>query len=179
MSGHNRVSRREAVSIGLHWLMLLLIALVYVCIELRSNFPQGSSLRAGLATWHFVLGLLVFVLIVLRAAVNFIGVAPHTKIGASPWQHRYNKLMHLALYAFMVGMPLTGWLILSAEGQAIAFLGMQLPQLVGQSASVADWAKELHEVGGTAGYFLIGLHTAVALFHHYVIKDNTLRRMLP
>ena len=58
-------------------------------------------------------------------------------------------------------------------------VGMQLPQLVGESKSVADWTKELHEAGGTIGYFLIGLHAAAALFHHYIVRDNTLRRMLP
>jgi superoxide oxidase len=39
--------------------------------------------------------------------------------------------------------------------------------------------QELHETGGTVGYFLLGLHAAAALFHHYVLKDNTLVRMLP
>jgi cytochrome b561 len=88
------------------------------------------------------------------------------------------KLMKLALYALMIGMPLMGWLTLSAQGQAIPFFGLQWPPLVDKGKSVADWAKEFHETGGTVGYFLIGLHAAAALFHHYVVRDNTLRRML-
>jgi cytochrome b561 len=44
---------------------------------------------------------------------------------------------------------------------------------------VAGWAKELHETCGTVGYFLIGLHAVAALVHHCVLRDNTLRRMLP
>jgi cytochrome b561 len=44
---------------------------------------------------------------------------------------------------------------------------------------VADFIKEIHETGGTVGYFLIGAHAAAALFHHYFLHDNTLRRMLP
>jgi cytochrome b561 len=50
---------------------------------------------------------------------------------------------------------------------------------VDQSKSLAGLLKEVHEVGGTVGYFLIGGHAAAALFHHYFIRDNTLRRMLP
>jgi cytochrome b561 len=87
--------------------------------------------------------------------------------------------MHIALYLLMIAMPLLGWLTLSAQGKPVPFFGLQLPQLVGASKSVAGWFKELHESGGTIGYFLVGLHAAAALFHHYVVRDNTLRRMLP
>jgi cytochrome b561 len=44
--------------------------------------------------------------------------------------------------------------------------------------AVGDWIKEIHETAGTVGYWLIGLHAAAALAHHYFWKDNTLRRML-
>jgi len=50
---------------------------------------------------------------------------------------------------------------------------------VGENKALADLFKEIHETGATVGYFLIGLHAAAALFHHYVVRDNTLRRMLP
>ncbi|MDP1660251.1 MAG: cytochrome b/b6 domain-containing protein [Methylotenera sp.] len=48
-----------------------------------------------------------------------------------------------------------------------------------QNKSIADLIKEVHETGGTSGYFLIGFHAAAALFHHYVVRDTTLQRMLP
>ena len=164
---------------GLHWLMLLLIAAVYACIELRGNFPKGSDMREGLKTWHFMLGLSVLVLAVFRVAVHFIGVAPRIQPDPPKWQTLLAKLMHLALYALMIGLPFLGWLTLSAEGKVIPFFGLQLPQLVVASKAVAGWTKELHETGGTIGYVLIGFHAAAALFHHYVVRDNTLRRMLP
>jgi len=76
-------------------------------------------------------------------------------------------------------MPLLGWLTLSADAKQIPFFGLQLPPLVGENKVVADWAKEIHESGGTIGYFLIGLHAAAALYHHYFVRDNTLQRMVP
>lgn len=79
----------------------------------------------------------------------------------------------------MVGMPLAGWLLLSAAGKPIPFFGLQLPALIGESKDLAGVIKEIHEIGGTVGYFLIGLHAAAALFHHYFLRDDTLRRMLP
>ncbi|MDP1912732.1 hypothetical protein [Brevundimonas sp.] len=43
--------------IALHWLMLLLLAVVHACIELREHYPRGGDIREGLKTWHFMLGL--------------------------------------------------------------------------------------------------------------------------
>ena len=179
MNWRNTESRYGSLSIGLHWLMLLLIAGVYACIELRGNFPKGSDIREGLKTWHFMLGLSILVLVLVRLAAHFIGTGPRIEPDPPKWQSLFAKLMHIALYALMIGMPLLGWLTLSAEGKLVPFFGLQLPSLVGESKSIAGWAKELHETGGTVGYFLIGLHAAAALFHHYVVRDNTLRRMLP
>ncbi|HEX7952210.1 MAG TPA: cytochrome b/b6 domain-containing protein, partial [Burkholderiales bacterium] len=68
---------------------------------------------------------------------------------------------------------------LSAAGKPIPFFGLQLPALVGESKDLAELFKEVHETGATAGYFLIGLHAAAALYHHYIVRDDTLRRMLP
>ena len=87
--------------------------------------------------------------------------------------------MHAALYLLMVGMPLGGWLILSAEGKRVPFFGLQLPPLEGEKKDLAKVAEEIHETAGVVGYWLIGLHAAAALFHHYAMRDNTLRRMLP
>jgi cytochrome b561 len=87
--------------------------------------------------------------------------------------------MHILLFALMIGMPLAGWLLLSASGKPIPFFGLELQALTGESKSLAKLVKEIHETGGTVGYFLIGLHAAAALFHHYIVRDNTLLRMLP
>src|SRR5690606_15530815 len=73
--------------------------------------------------------------------------------------------------------PLLGWLTLSAEGTAISFFGVPVPALIGVNEPFAERTEELHETLATAGYFLIGAHALAALFHHYVQRDNTLRRM--
>jgi cytochrome b561 len=79
----------------------------------------------------------------------------------------------------MIAMPLIGWLLLSASGKPVPFFGLELPALIGKNRELASTIKEIHEFLGTAGYYLIGLHAAAALYHHYVTTDNTLTRMLP
>jgi cytochrome b561 len=61
----------------------------------------------------------------------------------------------------------------------VPFFGLQLPALVGSDPALVGSVEELHETIGTVGYYLVGLHAAAALFHHYFRRDNTLLRMLP
>jgi cytochrome b561 len=172
-------SRFSSLSIGIHWLMLLLMIAVYATMELRGIFPKGSDPRELMKTWHFMLGLSVLALVLVRLAVNLMRVAPEIVPAPPRWQHLSAKAMHLALYALMIGLPLAGWLMLSAAGKPIPFFGLQLPALIAQNKETADFIKEVHEVVATAAYVLIGLHAAAALYHHYVVRDNTLQRMLP
>ena len=179
MSWKNDEHRYGGLSIALHWLMLVLMIGVYACIELKGNFPKGSETRELLKQWHFMLGLSVFALIWLRLLARLIEPTPKIVPAIPAWQAIPAKLMHLALYGLMIGAPLAGWLILSAAGKPIPFFGLQLPPLIDQNPELAGQIKELHELAGTTGYWLIGLHAVAALFHHYVSRDNTLTRMLP
>jgi cytochrome b561 len=159
--------------------MFFLLVAVYACIELREFYPKGSVPRDALKTWHFMLGLSVFVLIWLRLAVRLSQTVPRITPELAAWQKIPAIIVHLALYGLMIGMPLAGWLILSAEGDSIPFYGLHLPPLIAENKELAEFVEEIHATVGTVGYFLIGLHAAAALFHHYFQRDNTLVRMLP
>ena len=179
MNWKNTPDRYGSLTIAIHWLMLLLFIALYGVIELHELFEKGSAPREALKTWHFMLGLLVFVLVWLRIAARFSGPTPTIQPEPFAWQQLSAKLMHLALYALMIAMPIIGWLLLSASGKSIPFFGLELPALIGENKDLAKQIKELHEFFGTAGYFLIGLHTVAALYHHHVKHDDTLTRMLP
>lgn len=179
MSWRNSRKRYGPLSIGMHWFMLVLIAAVYALMELRGIYPKGSDGRELMKTWHYMLGLSVLTLAVIRLVVSLASPSPGIRPEPPAMQQLIAKLMHLALYALMLGMPLVGWLILSAEGHSIPFFGLHLPALIGANDGLKETLKEIHETAGTVGYFLIGLHAAAALFHHYFVGDNTLKRMLP
>lgn len=170
--------RYSSVSIGLHWFMLLLIAAVYTCMELREQYPKGSDIREALKSWHYMLGLSVFVLAWVRLVFRKIGPTPaiHSQ---SSLQTMLAKLVHLSLYVLMIVMPILGWLTLSADGKAIPFFGLELPPLVSPSKDLLEVFEETHELIGTIGYFLIGAHALAALYHHFVKHDDTFKKMLP
>lgn len=171
--------RYGSLSIGIHWLILLLFIAVYACIELRALYPKGSDLREELKTWHFMLGMLIFLMVWPRLVVSLSGSTPLIHPESVYWQQLLAKLMQLALYVLMIVMPLSGWLLLSASGKPIPFFGLQLPALISENKDLAKLIKDIHETVGTAGYYLIGLHAAAALYHHFIKRDNTLIRMLP
>src|SRR5512134_18143 len=117
------------LSVGLHWFMLLLLVAVYACIELREFFPKGSEPREALKTWHFMLGLSVFALVGFRLVARFMKPAPRIEPDPSTPQKLFTKLVHVMLYVLMIGMPILGWLLLSAAGKPIPFFGLELPAL--------------------------------------------------
>lgn len=168
------------LSIALHWLMLVLLVSVYAVVNLREWYPRGNPLRGELMTWHYMLGLSVLGLVIARIATRLTGPgAPPILPEPRNWQTVLSRLTHFALYAFMVSMPVLGWLVIGAEGKDIPFFGLQLPPLTGIDKPFAHSVEDIHKTIGTIGYYLVGLHAAAALFHHYVVRDNTLARMLP
>lgn len=172
-------ARYSTASITMHWLMLLLLVAVYACIELRELYPKGSDPREALKGWHFTLGLTVFALVWLRLVLRLSRPTPPISPEPAAWQNMLAKLVHVALYALMLGMPVLGWLVLSGEGKPVPFWGFELPALMAENEGLAETLEEIHETAGEVGYYLIGLHAVAALLHHYLLKDDTLVRMLP
>ena len=165
--------------VALHWITLLLLMAVYASMELRGYAERGSALREGMKYWHFMLGLTMLLLVWIRLVVRWLGTTPAPDVLLPPWQRQLAGSMHMLLYLFMIAMPALGWLLLSAQGKSIPFFGLQLPALLATNPALAEQFEDWHETLATIGYFLIGGHAGAALFHHYVLKDATLRRMLP
>ncbi len=179
---HRKSNNSENLSfsramISLHWLMLALFVATYASIELRHLFHKGTDYRELMKTLHFMIGMCVLLMAGIRIWFKFRAQTPPISPAPPAWQEWMAKLTHIALYAFMIGMPLLGWLSLSAAGKPIPFFGFELPALMGTDKQFAKQLNEIHEIVGIAGYFLIGAHAVAALFHHYVVQDNTFKRM--
>ncbi len=172
--------RHASALIALHWLTLILIVAVYACIEFRVLYAKGSDPREALKAWHFTLGILVLLISTARLLVRAMaGPVPPIEPPPPLWQRLLSGAVHVALYGLLLAMPLVGWLTLSASGKPIPFFGFAWPALIGENKDLARTLKELHETAGTVGYVLIGLHALAAVWHHHVVRDNTLLRMWP
>jgi cytochrome b561 len=177
MNNPNPVSRYSPILIGLHWFMFVLLIAVFATIESRSLFPRGSDPRELVKALHFMLGIVVLLLVVIRLGVRLSSPTPAIVPTPGFIENLLAKVMHLSLYAFMIFMPIAGWVILSAEGHGVPFFGLELPPLLDKNDALAEQVEELHKLVGEIGYYLIGLHVLAGLFHHYVKRDNTLKRI--
>lgn len=166
-------------AIAIHWLMLALLVAVYATMELKGMFAKGSPGRANMAAWHYTLGLAAFGLAWLRLAIRLAGVEPRIEPALPAWQQKLATLVHRALYGLLFALPVLGWLTLSAKGKPVPFFGFELPALVAANQGLGKWLKDIHEAAATAGYGLIGVHAAAALYHHHVLRDNCMGLMLP
>jgi cytochrome b561 len=173
------VSRYSGLSIQLHWLMLALIALTYAFTELRTLFERGTPERDFMRNAHFTCGLTVLGLAVVRLLARLAAGAPPITPPPPAWQRWAARVSHLLLYAFMIGMPLLAWTMMGLRGDAVLFFGIELPPLAAENKDLGKVLREWHGDIGRAVYALIALHAAAALYHHRVLKDDTLRRMLP
>lgn len=179
MNGPANNTRYQPLSIALHWLTLVLMVAVYAAIELHESLPRGNPLRGTAEDWHVYLGLTLLPIVLYRLFVILRSDIPAITPPPPPWQMLVTKLMKIYLYVLLIGAPLAGWLLLSAEGQDIKLIFIPLPPIAPASEGLAEFAGEAHELLGESGYVFITLHALAALYHHYMVKDNTLRRMLP
>ncbi len=135
------------------------------------------KLKDSLYTLHHSMGIALFGLMLLR----FFWL----KISPNPPQLSHNKLEHILahsvkgmLYLTLLIMPILGWVVANSDGAEVRFFNLfSLPNIVNESESLHDITKEIHESIAFLILALISLHIAGALKHHFVYKDNTLKRM--
>lgn len=130
---------------------------------------------------HFFIGFLVLLLVVPRfiiRAKNF-KIIPPIVPALSPMNQLLAHAGHLALYAWMVVMPLLGWALVSAEMGGVDVFGIHIPGILAQNKDTAEIISELHGACAGIGMFLIIGHGVMALWHHYRMQDTTLIRMFP
>ena len=91
------------------------------------------------------------------------------------------RAIHALFYVLLLALPFTGWLLTSAEGDAVRLFGLfdvpHLPVPGGEASE--DFLEETHELLGNLLLALAGVHVLAGLKHHYVDRDNVLRSMLP
>lgn len=171
----NRRNAYHPLSISLHWLMFLLFATALACIELRGITTKASPWHGTLRSWHIDAGLLVLLFAVVRVAAR-LGFGAPAVLGAGI-QVKLAHALHGVLYLVMFLLPITGVVFSQAGGRDVALFGWTLPHLVAADPVLRGSVKEVHEFLGNAVYFLVGAHALAALWHHFVLKDETLLRM--
>jgi cytochrome b561 len=175
----------DFLSRAFHWITAIVVTIAFIL----GPGGFGRLMRQGVdpasrsdIVWHESLGVLVFVLTLLRLIwVAFRPPAP--LITMTGWMHLTSKLVHFALWVLLLTLPITAVLELGSSLNPLTLLGGlrvdQMPIIANSPiAKLADWG-DVHKFLGDAVMWIAGLHAAAAIYHHLILKDGVLATMLP
>ena len=168
-----------SVSKALHWLVVVLIlAMAWLGLTM-GDLPNGADKIATYAL-HKSIGITILVLVLLRLCWRLYAGAPQAVPGTPRWQERIASSAHWALYALLLAMPLSGWVLNSSSGFPLQWFGLvNLPAIAGKSHDLHELAEEIHELLFWIMVTLVVAHAAAAFYHHLFQRDATLARILP
>lgn len=180
------------VAIAIHWLTALLIIGLLAVGKFMTGLDANDTLRFTLTQSHKTFGILVLTLSILRILWRLTHRAPAHPAHAPSWEKWAANLSHFAFYALILVLPLSGWAMVSVSSLNIdTFLFNRIPlphipilEWLNVSEGAAQDSLEhrfhsVHHVAGTVLIVLLIVHVGAALKHHYIDKDDVLRRMKP
>lgn len=172
----NSKSKYGSIAKLFHWVIFILVAGMLAVGFLLDDVPK--EYKSIVYNAHKVTGVVILFLMVLRFIWMIVNVKPGIEMQAK-WQRIAERLVHAGMYVALIAMPLTGWIGSSSAGKAphIGDWKWQLP--VEKSQPLISSLFDFHEWIAYGILGLLVLHIAAALFHHYYLKDDVLKRMMP
>lgn len=174
----NTSSRYGLVAIAFHWLIALLV-ISLLCVGLYMVTLTLSPLKIELFHYHKEFGTLVLILACLRWGWRLANTTPVLPSHMPFWQQWAAHASHYLLYVLLFAMPITGWLVSSAAGLLPSFFGLfVLPSLIAPNQELTHLFGWMHQWLAYSLIALLCVHIGAALEHHFVEKDDILRRMI-
>jgi cytochrome b561 len=179
MSIRNSRARWGSVSQLLHWLFVALLT-VAVSLGITDRMLPLGPTRAAVINTHKSLGITILALAVIRLVWRWANPVPDLPSNMKPNERALARITHWMLYVLLFCMPLTGWLLASAHAYKVTWFNLfPVPWLVKKNLPLFKIMDELHLALAIVLGLVVALHVAAALRHHFALKDDTLRRMLP
>jgi cytochrome b561 len=175
-----RPERYDGIAILFHWLIAALIVINVGLAWSLDNFDHHSPEHDRILTIHKSIGATILLLAVLRLVWRWMHPAPLLPKTLPRWQRIAARLDEALLYALLFVMPVSGLIDVAAFSQPVHYFFLfDIPALIPHNEPLGHAAFAVHKAGAVALYALLALHAAAALYHHYILKDGILRRMLP
>lgn len=180
MIWRNTIDRYGSVHKFLHWLIALSVIAMLAVGWWMGGLERGPD-KMQIYSIHKALGVTILALMILRVlwrAINWN--RPQPLQSHARWERLLAGLVHGGLYALLIAMPLSGWLMTAAANSTVNWFGLfPIPNPIGPNENLAHVLRDLH---GFLPFVIVGLlvlHVAGALKHQFIDHDSTLRRMLP
>ncbi len=184
-----RPLRYGQVAMAFHWIIAaLLIANIALGLYM-SGLPRSDPGKFMIFQTHKSIGLTVLVLSLLRLGWRLVNPVPHLPFHMHPAAKAAARTTHYLFYVLIIAIPLTGWLMVSASplGNGTSYFGLfSWPNLPFWAGETRERLRGVHETFESAHVFLawsaivlVPIHVTAALYHHWLLKDDVLRRMMP
>lgn len=179
--------RYPGISIGLHWILALLILGMLAVGTYMVSLEESDPLRYSLTQWHKSFGVTALLLIVFRIVWRLTFRAPALPDHLRHWEKRAAGLTHIALYLLIVAIPLSGWIMVSASPlnlPTLLFDKIHWPHLppferLPNKEEIALLFGEVHAIAGYLLMLLLLAHIGAALRHRFILRDGVMERMSP
>ncbi len=179
MTARQPINAYTHTAIALHWLMAVLILATF-SVGLYMQGLHLSPFKLRLYSWHKWAGVTAFLLLSVRLFWRATHRPPELPAALPGWQRIGAQVVHGGLYLLMIAVPLTGWLMSSAKGFQTVYFGLlPIPDLLARNAALGNLLAAVHQWLNYLMLALVGGHTAAALKHHLIDRDDILLRMAP
>lgn len=179
MNWRNTTESYGAIAKLLHWSIVLLIIGQFVFASLAEDLPDDAG-RLEMLARHKSFGMLILLLALARIAWRLANPTPLPPPGTPRWQRVAAASTHGILYLLILAQPLVGWAMSSAGGHPVAlFDWFGFPAIVATNHDLHEGLEEVHELLAGAIIAVAAVHVAAALYHHFLLRDGVLKRMLP
>jgi len=175
----NTTTRYGLVSRTLHWLMALMFLGLFVTGLYMTSLNYMHPWYKTLFDMHKSFGVLFLQLLLLRLFWHFYNPRPAFAASLKTWEKFIAGVTHSLLYGLLLLIPLSGYVISTANGDAIEVFGWyEIPAILSKNSERGDIAGVIHLALAIITMGLVILHSLAALKHHFLDKDETLLKML-
>ncbi|WP_244144801.1 cytochrome b [Paraburkholderia tuberum] len=167
----------DSFSILLHWITVILVLAQFGLAQTWGFAPKPT--RHLMIVSHMSFGILLSAVLIVRIGWRLMP-GHQTPVSAAGWVERAAKGVHYVLYALLVGEAVLGFVLRWSGNESMSFFGLLMPSPFAPTSKATHHAiGEAHDFVGWAIIVIAAGHAAAALFHHYVLRDDVLKRMLP
>ncbi|HEX7048082.1 MAG TPA: cytochrome b [Gammaproteobacteria bacterium] len=179
MTSNNSVEKYTGLAQLLHWMIALLVVAQFALAWIADAIPRDER-PAALMLTHKSIGITILALVIVRLAWRFLHKPPAFPATMPVIEQWLARIAHWGLYALILAMPLSGWLMVSTAGRNVEwFWLLTVPAPMGENEPWGDFFHDTHEILVWPLFGLAVFHILIALWRTFIQKDGTLQRMLP
>ncbi|WP_367605676.1 cytochrome b [Legionella sp. W05-934-2] len=175
---NNSLEKYSKGSRFFHWLIAVIVITLLAVGFILGDLPD--SMKPISYTLHKSFGITVIFLMLIRLLWLIHTGKPKLPASVPSWQRLLSRSVQHGFYVLLFIMPIAGWIMSTAANKSPMFFGLFAFPFPGidQNKQLAEFMFEVHSWVAWLIIVLLVMHVAGAIKHHFIDKDNVLKRML-